>query len=536
MAGILPYLTLALSALAALFTLFLLLGLGRKPSQTEVAAAADAISGTVRAEADRVRQDNAEQSRGVRQGLDDAVQRSQEMLLSRFDVAIESIRQPIAGIGQKLDTDIAKMGQEAQQGRDVLRTTIETKLDAYGDRQINAANDLRTNLVDSFARTTTTLSQTIRDLGTQQQERLDKVALELKGMADRQTVAQENLRLAVEGRLDAIRTENAAKLDEIRQTVDEKLQTTLEARLSESFRTVSEQLAQVYKGLGEMQNLAIGVGDLKRVLSNVKTRGTMAEGQLGALLDQYLSPEQYIRNAQVKEHSAERVEFAVKFPSRGDDAPVLLPIDAKFPNDDYDRLVQAAERADVEAVEIAAAALEARVKSFAKSISEKYINPPTTLDYAILFLPTEGLFAEILRRPGLHESLQREYRVMIAGPTTICSMLSAFQMGFRSLAIQERSTEVWKILGAVRTEFAEHGRVVTKLQRQLGTASTTIEELGRRTRAMNRKLKDVETLPADAANAVLGLSAADLAAEEDDEGSLPSEPPEILPVSPTKPS
>ena len=517
MAEILPYATLALIALTALFTLFLLLGFGRRQSQAPIAAAVDAINSTVRAEADRVRQDNAEQSRGARQGLDDAVQRFQDTFLNRLDVAIESMRQPISEIGQKLDVDIAKMGLEAQQGRDVLRTMVETKLDAYGDRQIGAAKDLRTDLVDSFARTTATISQSMKDLGVHQNERLEKVAVELKDMSDRQSAAQETLRLSVEGRLDAIRQENAIKLDEMRQTVDEKLQTTLELRLGESFRTVSEQLAQVYKGLGEMQNLAIGVGDLKRVLSNVKTRGTMAEGQLGTLLDQYLSPEQYIRNAQVKEHSAERVEFAIKFPARGAEGPVLLPIDAKFPNDDYDRLVQAADRADVEAVEVAATALEARVKSFAKLISDKYINPPVTLDYAILFLPTEGLFAEVLRRPGLHESLQREYRVMIAGPTTICSMLSAFQMGFRSLAIQERSSEVWKILGAVRTEFAEHGKVVIKLQRQLGTASKTIDELGTRTRAMNRKLKDVETLPTDTAQAVLGLSSADLAAEEDDD-------------------
>ena len=520
MAEILPYAAIALSAINVLFVVFLLLGVGRKPSQSPVVSSIDALAGTVRSEADRVRQDNAEQSRGTRQGLDDAVQRLQDTLLNRLDVSIETIRQSIVDIGQKLDADIAKMGQDAQQGRDTLRTMIEAKLDAYGDRQINAAKDLRTELVDSFARTTATVSQGMKDLGIHQNERLEKVASELKGMSDRQAAAQEALRLSVEGRLDAIRIENAAKLDEMRQTVDEKLQTTLETRLGESFRTVSEQLAQVYKGLGEMQNLAIGVGDLKRVLSNVKTRGTMAEGQLGTLLDQYLSPEQYIRNAQVKEHSSERVEFAIKFPTRGEEGPVLLPIDAKFPNDDYDRLVQAADRADVEGVEIAAAALETRVRSFAKSISEKYINPPTTLDYAVLFLPTEGLFAEVLRRPGLHENLQREYRVMIAGPTTICSMLSAFQMGFRSLAIQERSSEVWKILGAVRTEFADHGKVVAKLQKQLGTASKTIDELGTRTRAMNRKLKDVETLPSDAANAVLGLSSADLAAEEDNEGDI----------------
>jgi DNA recombination protein RmuC len=517
MLEIVSYLTLGLSALAAIFTLLLLLGIGRKLGVQSGPDESAKISDTVRTEADRVRQDAAEQSRSIRQNLDDAIARFQDSMLGRLDVATENIRQPISGIGQKLDADIAKMGEEASAGREALRTTIETKLDTYGDRQANAARELKAELTTSFASTTEALSGTLQLLGVQQKERLESVSIELKGMAERQNAAQEALRTAVESRLDAIRIENATKLDEMRQTVDEKLQTTLEARLGESFRLVSEQLDRVHQGLGEMQNLAIGVGDLKRVLSNVKVRGTMAEGQLGTLLEQYLSAEQFIRNAQVKEHSAERVEFAIKFPGRGAEAPVLLPIDAKFPTDDYDRLMQAAERADVEAVEQAAAALELRVKSFAKAIAEKYINTPTTTDYAILFLPTEGLFAEVLRRPGLHEQMQRDFRVMIAGPTNICAMLSAFQMGFQSLAIQERSSEVWTILGAVRTEFADHGKVVAKLQKQLGTASKTIDELGTRTRAMNRKLKDVQTLPGEQAQNVLGLTNAVLASAEDTE-------------------
>lgn len=515
MAEILLFITAGLSGLATILTLLLLLGVGRKA--TAVPVDVEAVSQTVRTEADRIRNDSAEQSRGVRQEVGEAIQRFQDSFAQKLDAGIEAIRAPVSEIGKKLDADIGKMSEDAQAGRELLRTTIETKLDIYGDRQANAARDLKLELTSSFDRTTEVLSGTIKLLGTQQQERLEKVAVELNGMSERQNVAQESLRTTVENRLDAIRTENATKLDEMRQTVDEKLQTTLEARLGDSFRLVSEQLDRVHKGLGEMQNLAIGVGDLKRVLSNVKTRGTMAEGQLGMLLEQFLSPDQFIRNAQIKEHSSERVEFAIKFPG-GVDGPTLLPIDAKFPNDDYDRLVQAADRGDAEAVEQAAAALEARVKSFAKLISEKYVSPPITTDYGILFLPTEGLFAEVLRRPGLHERLQRDYRVMIAGPTTICSMLSAFQMGFRSIAIQERSSEVWKILGAVRTEFADHGKVVAKLQKQLGTATKTIDELGTRTRAMNRKLKDVETLPGEQAQNVLGLTSAVLAAaEEDDE-------------------
>jgi DNA recombination protein RmuC len=309
----------------------------------------------------------------------------------------------------------------------------------------------------------------------------------------------------VEGRLDAIRAENAAKLDEMRQTVDEKLQTALEKRLGESFRTVSEQLDRVHNGLGEMQKLAVGVGDLKRVLSNVKVRGTLGEGQLGTLLDQYLAPDQFLKNAQIKDHTGERVDFAIRLPSGAGDAPVLVPVDAKFPTEDYERLVTAADGADTDGIAEASVALEKTIRQCAKSICEKYIFPPVTTDFAILFVPTEGLFAEILRRPGLYDSIQREHRVMIAGPTTLSAMLSAFQMGFRSQAIRERSMEVWKVLGAVRTEFSEHGKVVAKLQKQLGAASNTIDKLGTRTKAMNRKLKEVEALPASDAKALLEL-------------------------------
>ncbi|MEI9990737.1 MAG: DNA recombination protein RmuC [Rhizomicrobium sp.] len=516
MPEILPYLTLGFSVVAALFALLVLLGFGRKPGGGEASNGAEALANTVRTEADRSRADGAEQARGIRQEVGEAIRRFQDSLAQRLDAGIEAVRMPVAEIGQKLDADIAKMGQDAAQGREVLRTTIEGKLDAFGDRQMNAARDLRTDLIDSFARTTAVLSTTTKDLGTQQQERLDKVAAELAGMSERQATAQEVLRTAVEGRLDAIRQENAAKLDEMRQTVDEKLQTALDQRLTESFRTVQEQLERVHSGLGEMQSLATGVGDLKRVLSNVKTRGTWGEVQLGMLLEQFLSPDQYLRNAQVKEHSLERVEYAVRFAGRDDEKEVLLPIDAKFPQEDYERLVLATERADIVAVEEASAALEARIKSFAKTVSEKYINPPVTTDFAILFLPTESLLAEALRRPGLFEHLQNECRVTLAGPTTLASMLSAFQMGFRSLAIQKRSSEVWQMLGAVRTEFLSHGKVVDSLKRQLNAATNTIDKLGTRTRAMNRALRNVEASPG--AQALLGLDDATLESEAEDDG------------------
>jgi DNA recombination protein RmuC len=328
---------------------------------------------------------------------------------------------------------------------------------------------------------------------------------ELKALAEQQGGAAEALRQTVEGRLDKLRQENSDKLDEMRKTVDEKLQSELEKRLGESFRTVSEQLERVHKGLGDMQSLATGVGDLKKVLSNVKTRGILGEAQLGMLLDQFLSPAQYLANAQIKPGAF--VEFAIRLP--GDGADVLMPIDAKFPSEDYERLVEAADRADADGVAMAAAALEARVKNFAKTIHDKYINPPATTDYAILFLPTEGLFAEVVRRAGLIEAIQRDFQVTVAGPTTLTALLSAFQMGFRALALQQRSGEVWKVLGAVRSEFSKHGEVVERLKKQLGAAANTIDALDTRTNQMNRRLRDVEALPASEAQEVLGLPSPD---------------------------
>ncbi len=464
----LQLLTLGIVIVGAAAALLILFGFGRKGRSGENA---ENIAATVRTEADRIRSDAAEQARGLRQEVGETIRGFQ--------------------------------------------TATEAKLDATDQRSAASSRDLRDALTGSFKDTREQLTATLSGLGAHQKERLDSVVTELKALSEKHAQAQEMLRQTVETRLDLLRTENAAKLDEMRKTVDEKLQTELEKRLGESFRTVSEQLDRVHKGLGEMQNLATGVGDLKKVLTNVKTRGIWGEVQLGMLLEQFLSPDQYIANAQVKQGSAERVEYAIRFASREGEGDLLLPIDAKFPQEDYQRLIEAAERSDVEAVAVAAAELEKRVKSFAKTISDKYINPPVTTDYAILFLPTEGLFAEVLRRPGLQEQIQRDWRVTIAGPTTLTSLLSAFQLGFRSLAIQKRSSEVWQILGAVRAEFAKHGEVVQRLKNQLDTASRTIERLGTRTNAMNRKLRDVEMLPAGNAQTLLGLT--NTAGEPDDE-------------------
>lgn len=310
------------------------------------------------------------------------------------------------------------------------------------------------------------------------------------------------LRGAVDGRLREIQQQNAAELEKMRHTVDEKLQSTLEQRLGASFKLVSERLEQVHRGLGEMQSLASGVGDLKRVLSNVKTRGTWGEVQLQALLEQILSPEQYARNIATRPGSAERVEFAIKFPGHGD-APCWLPIDAKFPREDYERLIEAQERADPAAVEEAGRALERRIRDSARTIRDKYVESPHTTDFALLYLPTEGLYAEIVRRPGVADALQREFRVTVAGPMTIAALLNSLQMGFRTLAIEKRSSEVWQVLAAVKTEFGKFGEVLDKVKKKLDEASSQIEQTGVRSRAISRRLRDVEALPRAEAEALL---------------------------------
>ena len=320
------------------------------------------------------------------------------------------------------------------------------------------------------------------------------LSTQMGSIAGVQNAQFETLRGAVEHRLERLQQDNSAKLEQMRQTVDEKLHATLEKRLSESFRQVSERLELVHKGLGEMQTLAAGVGDLKRVLSNVKTRGVFGETQLAALLEQVMTPEQYEKNVATRPGSNARVEFAIKLPGDGV-APVLLPIDAKFPIEDYQRLQAAQEAGDKPALELAEKALEARVKLEAKSIAEKYVEPPHTTDFALLYLPFEGLFGEVLRRPGLFEQIQRQYRVMICGPTNLLAYLNSLQMGFRTLAIQQRSSEVWKVLGTVKTEFGKFAEVLANTKRQLQTVANTIDQAEVRTRQIERKLKDVEALP-----------------------------------------
>ena len=351
-----------------------------------------------------------------------------------------------------------------------------------------------------------------------QAQQLESFAQQLSRLTNSNEQRFESLRLALEARLAAMQSDNALKLEEMRRTVDEKLHATLEQRLGDSFKLVSDRLEQVHRGLGEMQTLATGVGDLKRVLTNVKTRGTWGEVQLEALLDQLLTAEQYAKNVATRPDSLDRVEFAIRLPglAMGEDEqrPVWLPIDAKFPLEDYQRLLEAQERADPAALETAIKALEVRLRDEARKIRDKYVEPPYTTDFAILYLPTEGLYAEALRRPGLVDGLQRDLRICIAGPTTLAALLNSLQMGFRTLAIERRSSEVWAVLGAVKTEFGKFGEALELTRRKLEQASRSIESAGVRTRQIERKLKGVEALPVIEAQLRLG-DLEDLVAAED---------------------
>lgn len=349
----------------------------------------------------------------------------------------------------------------------------------------------------------TGLERLDRALSAEMAQSRQETAATLKAFGDSLNQRVDALSLALERRVERLAAESGARLEEMRRTVDEKLQGTLEQRLGESFRQVSERLEQVHRGLGEMQTLAAGVGDLKRVLGNVKARGTWGEMQLAQLLEQVLTADQYRANVPTLPGSAERVEFAIRLPGSEAGAEVLLPIDAKFPREDYERLIEAADRADAEAVETAARALETRLKASARDIRDKYLHPPHTTDFAVMFLPTEGLYAEALRRPGLIDQLQREYRVVPAGPTTLAALLNSLQMGFRTLAIEKRSSEVWQLLGAVKSEFAKYGDVLDKVQKKLAEASNQIEQVAVRRRAMDRKLRQVESLePTEAARLI----------------------------------
>jgi DNA recombination protein RmuC len=385
------------------------------------------------------------------------------------------------GTRQELASHLAQNQAATLQQLETMRQQMQ--LHATGGREEQAR---------SLKRFADTLNQALATLTESNAQRM----LEVRG--------------TLETKIRDLQTDNATRLEEMRKTVDEKLHATLETRLAESFRHVSERLEKVHQGLGEMQQLAIGVGDLKRVLTNVKTRGTWGEVQLEMLLEQVLTVDQYARNVETVKGTNARVEFAIKLPGMVDGGPpVWLPIDAKFPKEQYERLVEAAEHADADGVARAGAELERSVRLEAKTICEKYVSPPQTTDFAVLFLPTEGLYAEVMRRPGLADDLQRTLRVMIAGPSTLSALLNSLQMGFRTLAIEKRSSEVWEVLGAVKTEFGKFGDVLAATKATLEKAAKNIENAEMRSRQMARKLKSVEALPSEAAQLMIGADTAE---------------------------
>ncbi len=379
---------------------------------------------------------------------------------------------------REIDNSSRSARQELTQNLALFQQTLLT--------QGAEATRTQNTQIDAFGQQLALLQQTLTDtLHTQ-----------LQSLSDANARRMMEVRQTLEAQLSQLQASNSSKLDEMRATVDEKLQATLQARLGESFKQVADRLEQVHKGLGEMQTLAQGVGDLKHLLTNVKTRGIFGEAQLGALLEQVFVPDQYAAQVATRPGSKNMVDFAVRLPGRSDHGePVWLPIDAKFPNEDYERLLDAQGRADALAAESAGKALEARIRLEARSMSEKYLEPPYTTDFAVLFLPTEGLYAEVLRRPGLMEGLQREHRVTLAGPTTLLAMLSSLQMGFRTLALEKRASEVWLVLGAVKTEFSKFGDVLARVKTQTETVLKTLDSAQTRNRAIGRALKMVEALP-----------------------------------------
>ena len=419
----------------------------------------------------------------------------------------EELGNALKGVGDSLNKQLMALMQANDQKLAAMRETIEQRLGILQEENTKKLGEMRQEAAGGAQKTreevTTALksfnesvAKTINDFLDWQRGQFAAVIERLTKLTESNETRMEKVRTTVEEKLKAIQEDNTKSLEQMRQTVDEKLQGTLEKRLGESFKLVSERLEQVHKGLGEMQSLATGVGDLKRVLTNVKTRGTWGEVQLGAMLEQVLMPDQYGTNVATK-GDGERVEFAVKLPGRGEDKDevVWLPIDAKFPTEDYQRLVEAQEQGNGELAEAAGKQLENRIKACAKDICEKYLCPPKTTDFGILFLPTEGLFAEVMRRIGLSEMVQRECRVTIAGPTTLWSLLNSLQMGFRTLAIEKRSSEVWNLLAAVKTEFGKYGEVLEKVQKKLQEASNTIDQTAVRSRAIERKLRGVQELP-----------------------------------------
>ncbi|TFV90293.1 DNA recombination protein RmuC [Oxalobacteraceae bacterium OM1] len=442
--------------------------------------------------------------------LQDALQKHQQQTGERVE---RELRNQVQASAQSTRQELTGSFVQLQQALAAQLTSVATiqnnQIDTFA-QQLSKLSELNAQQLESMRHAIATQAHAGREEQSLALKRFgDTLNQTLSSLTESNAQRMAEVRATLETKIRDLQTDNANRLEEMRRTVDEKLHSTLEQRLGESFKLVSDRLDKVHQGLGEMQQLAIGVGDLKRVLTNVKSRGTWGEVQLEMLLEQVLTPDQYAKNIETIPGTGERVEFAIKLPGQDDDRPVWLPVDAKFPKEQYERLCEAAEVADADGVATAGRELERAVRVEAKTISEKYLSPPLTTDFAILFLPTEGLYAEVMRRPGLADELQRVCRITIAGPSTLSALLNSLQMGFRTLALEKRSSEVWQVLGAVKTEFGKFGDVLASTKTALERAAKNIEQAETRTRQMTRKLKSVEALPSETAQLLLGTDGND---------------------------
>jgi DNA recombination protein RmuC len=554
--------SLAFVALAALLVILVLQFLilrrqsGRDVSRFQsrldsVRDEVDRADRTVREEIARNRTEATHASKGLREEVSSSLSRLSDSLVNTVGQIGNTQRKQLDAFSSQLATIADADQTHAKHLREELASSLKTlndslvgsladismtlqnqfdgfasQLATIKEATLSNAKDLRDELHSGLKGFNDSLLKQMSEIANLQKAQLEIFSSRLDKLVESNEHKLEFLRATVEAKLTQIQADNSQKLEEVRRTVDEQLQGTLERRLGESFKLVSERLEQVHKGLGEMQTLAIGVGDLKKVFANVKARGTWGEVQLGALLEQMLTAEQYSANVATKA-GGERVEFALRLPGRGDDPgeSVWLPIDAKFPLEDYQRLIDAQERADTETVDTAGRQLESTVKSCAAAISEKYLSPPQTTDFAIMFLANEGLYAEVIRRMGLIDLVQREYRVVVAGPTILAALLNSLQMGFRTLAIQKRSSEVWAVLGAVKTEFGKFGEILRAVKDKLDQASNTIDKAQTRTRVIARRLRDVEELPPSDARAM--MTSAELLNSDDGEPAGNTEDPPV---------
>jgi DNA recombination protein RmuC len=440
----------------------------------------------------------------------DAITGSRRDQLSAADHLRESVQNTLVTLGgefresnkqltsdvrdrlERVASEITQLTTTSDQKLETIRLHVDTRLADASTQQVDTGEQLRESIQANFSRLSSDLRETSQQLNEVVRQRLEEVSVRVTELSTANENSQESLRKTVEQNLNRLTESNSEKLEAVRATVDEKLHSTLEKRLTDSFGLVTDQLGSVQRGLGEMKDLATGVGDLKRVLTNIRSRGGYGEVQLAMLLDQMLSPEQYIKNANIRPGTQETVEFAIKFPGSVIGESVLLPIDAKFPQEAWEQLEDAQVRGHLEDLKEAGEKLAAAIRTAAKDISGKYIEPPITMDFAVLFLPTEGLFAEVVRRAGLVNEIQTKYRVTVAGPTTLAALLTSFQMGFRTLAIQKKGSEVWKLLAATKLEFEKFGGLMDRVDKNIGTVQNTLRDVGIRARVITRRLKDVE--------------------------------------------